>query len=356
MSRTAPAIYCSADQLRELQKLSRSRTEEVRLVQRAKIILHAAEGLENKEIARRLGMRPNSVGTWRKRFTEKGLAGLRDLPRPGAPVIYPADTRERILKTLEAPPPEHLGRWDGPAVAQALGIKADKVWEVLRTEGICLARQRSWCVSTDANFAAKAADIVGLYLNPPFNALVLSVDEKPSIQALTRPAGYVKTSDGKVVQGLKSTYKRNGTLNLFAALEVASGVVHAETTDTKKREDFQRFMDQLLAELPQDKDIHVILDNYCTHKKNEQWLARYENRVIFHFTPTSASWLNMVEIFFGILSRKALRGASFPSKEALRDKLLAFIAKHNEQPKPFQWRKREVKGSQLRNTIINLAN
>lgn len=204
-------------------------------------------------------------------------------------------------------------------MAQALGIKADKVWEVLRAEGICLARQRSWCASTDVNFAAKAADIVGLYLNPPFNALVLSVDEKPSIQALTRPAGYVKTSDGKVVQGFKSTYKRHGTLNLFAALEVASGVVHAETTETKKREDFQRFMDQLLAELPQDKDIHVILDNYCTHKKNEPWLARYEKRVIFHFTPTSASWLNMVEIFFGILSRKALRGASFPSKEALRD-------------------------------------
>jgi transposase len=226
----------------------------------------------------------------------------------------------------------------------------------MRKEGICLRRQRSWCVSTDPEFAAKAADIIGLYLNPPYNALVISVDEKPSIQALARPTGYVQTSSGKVVRGIKSTYKRNGTLTLFAALRVATGEVIGQTTESKKRSDFRAFMDQVIAELPAGKEVHVILDNLNTHKKNDDWLARYEGRVVFHFTPTSASWLNLVEVWFGLLTRKALRGANFPSKSALREAIEAFIAATNGNPRPFIWRKREVKGSQLRNTIVNLRN
>jgi transposase len=197
---------------------------------------------------------------------------------------------------------------------------------------------------------------VGFYLNPPLNALVLSVDEKPSIQAIQRPSGYVETDSGAVVRAMKSTYKRNGTLNLFAALEIATGQVYAQTTEQKKREDFRRFLDSVIAELPVDREIHVILDNYCTHKKNDDWLAKYEGRVNFHFTPTSASWLNQIEIWFGLLTRKALRGASFSSKDQLRAAIEAFVARTNDNPKPFHWRKREVKGSQLRNTIINLCN
>jgi transposase len=230
------------------------------------------------------------------------------------------------------------------------------VWRVLRREGIHLQRQRSWCVSTDKQFAPKSADVIALYLNPPVNAVVLSVDEKPSVQAIERLSGYVETDSGKVVRGLKSTYKRHGTLNLFAALEVGTGRVKGKITEYKKRADFQSFLEGVIAEQPADKEIHVILDNYCTHKKNEEWLAQYEGRVQFHFTPTSASWLNQIEIVFSLLQRKTLNGGSFKSKNELADAITAFISNHNEHAKPFRWRKREVKGSQLRNTIINLCN
>jgi transposase len=260
-----------------------------------------------------------------------------------------------VLKTLEEPPPKGQAKWDGAAVAVHLGVSDDAVWRVLRREGICLARQRSWCVSTDPEFTSKAADIVGLYLNPPEKALVISIDEKPSIQALERTTGYVCTSNGKIVQGLKSTYKRHGTLNLFAALNVATGAIHAQTTKLKRRVEFLAFMDQLLSELPAEKQIHVILDNYCIHKRNEEWLAEHPN-VTFHFTPTSASWLNQVEIWFGILSRKALKGASFRDVDQLRAAIEAFIEAYQPNAKPFVWRKREVKGSQLKNTIVNLCN
>ena len=155
-------------------------------------------------------------------------------------------------------------------------------------------------MSTEPEFAPKAAGIVALYVNPPLNALVLSLDEKPSIQALQRPSGYVETDSGAVVRAMKNTYKRNGTRNLFAALEIASGQVYAQTSDHKKREDFRRFLDTVIAELPSDKEIHVILDNYCTHKKDGDWLEKHEGRVQFHFTPTSASWLNQIEIWFGL--------------------------------------------------------
>ena len=247
--------------------------------------------------------------------------------------------------------------WDGPSLSRHLGASDDAVWRVLRKEGICLARQRSWCVSTDPEFASKAADIVGLYLAPPENALVISVDEKPSIQALERTTGYVCTSNRKIVHGLKSTYKRHGTLNLFAALNVATGTIHAQTTELKRRVEFLAFMDQLLLDLPDsdEKEIHVILDNYCIHKRNNEWLAAHPN-VKFHFTPTSANWLNQVEIWFGILSRKALKNASFRSVEQLRTAIAEFIEAYQPNAKPFIWRKREVRGSQLRNTIRNLCN
>lgn len=355
MTRVAVALVCSTEQRAELMNLARSRTAEARLVERAKMVLACLEGKRNDEVSRELGVRPNTVGLWRKRFAAAGVAGLRDQARPGKKPIYGAELRERILRQLEVPPPSGLAGWDGGSLAAALGVSDDAVWRVLRHEGIQLRRHRSWCVSTDPQFAAKAADIIGLYLNPPAQALVLSVDEKPSIQALERATGYVQTSSGKIVRGLKSTYKRHGTINLFAALEVATGVIRGKTTQTKKRIDFQAFMSEIAADQPSDRQIHVILDNYCTHKKNETWLAAHPN-VIFHFTPTSASWLNQVEIWFGIFSRKALAGASFQSADQLRQAIQDFTAAYNEHAAPFVWRKREVKGSQLRNTIVNLRN
>jgi len=356
MPRHAPKLECSAEDKASLLAITKSRTAEARAVERARIILACLEGKEIQQVARDLGVSIPTVTKWRKRFALWGLRGLRDQLRPGKPAKYDASFRNRVLALLEQPPPAGRSHWDGPAVAEKLNASVYAVWRVLRREGIYLQRLRSWCVSTDKEFAPKAAEVVGLYLNPPINAVVLSVDEKPSLQAIERPSGYVETDSGAVVRVLKSTYKRHGTLNLFAALEVGTGQVHTKFTDYKKREDFLSFLDGVLADQPQDKEIHVILDNYSTHKRNQDWLAKFEGRVQFHFTPTSASWLNQIEIVFSLLQRKTLNGASFKTKDQLREAIEAFIQKHNERSKPFRWRKREVKGSQLRNTIVNLCN
>src|SRR5450432_1454177 len=356
MPRHAPELECSIEDKASLLALVKSRTAEARAVERARIILACLEGKEIQQVARELRISVPSVSKWRERFSLWGVRGLRDQSRPGKPVRYDTSFRNRVLALLEDTPPPGMSHWDGPAVAESLGSSVYAVWRVLRREGIYLQRRRSWCVSTDKEFAPKAADIVGLYLNPPLNALVLSVDEKPSMQAIERPSGYIETDSGTVVRALKSTYKRHGTLNLFAALEVGTGQVHSKTTDFKKREDFQNFLDGVLADQPRDKEIHVILDNYSTHKKNDDWLAKFEGRVQFHFTPTSASWLNQIEIVFSLLQRKALKGASFKTKDQLHHAIEAFIRRHNEHAKPFRWRKRDVKGSQLRNTVLNLCN
>lgn len=355
MPKTAPIPHCSEADRRVLEDWARSRTMEARLVERARIVLECLEGKPVSTIAASLKVRPNTVIDWRRRFETQGIAGLRDRPRPGKPPRYTAEFRNQVLSALEEPPPRGRASWDGPALAKHWKTSVHAVWRMLRKEGICLARQRSWCVSTDLEFAAKAADIVGLYLNPPQNALVLSVDEKPSIQALERRTGYVETDNGKIVRGFKSTYKRHGTLNLFAALEVATGAVHTQTTAQKRRIEFLEFMDRVMGDLPPGKEMHAILDNYCIHKKNDPWLAAHPN-VFFHFTPTSASWLNQVEIWFGILGRKALRGASFHNVEQLRQAIEDFVAAYGPTAKPFLWRKREVRGSQWRNTIVNLRN
>ena len=355
MARNAPTISCEPADQRELERLAGSRTESKQMIERAQIILGCLAGQRVKEVARTCHTRPNTVIKWRQRFAHGGLAGLRDAPRPGAKPVYGADFRNRVLALLEAPPPAGQASWDGPAVAAALKGSVHAVWRVLRQEGICLQRQRSWCVSTDKEFAAKAADIVGLYLNPPAKALVISVDEKPSIQALERKTGYVETDHGKIVRACKSTYKRHGTLNLFAALAVATGEVKTAITQLKRREEFLQFMDQVVAESAPGQELHVILDNYCTHKKCDAWLAQHPN-VHFHFTPTSASWLNQVEIWFGILSRKALRGLNAKNTTELRKAIEAFVKAYAKNAKPFKWRKREVRGSQLRNAIVNLRN
>jgi transposase len=356
MPRHAPVLECSPEDKAALIAISMSRAEEARMVERARIILSRLDGKEIQRVARELRVSIPTVTKWCKRFALWGVKGLSDEPRSGKPVTYGGAFRNRVLALLEQSPPPGMSRWDGPAVAERLGSSVYAVWRVLRREGIHLQRHRSWCVSTDKEFAPKAAEVVGLYLNPPLNAVVLSMDEKPSLQAIERPSGYVETDSGAVVRGLKSTYKRHGTLNLFAALDVATGQVKTKFTEEKKRLDFQSFLEGVIAEQPADKEIHVILDNYSPHKKNDNWLAKYEGRLHFHFTPTSASWLNQIEIVFSLLQRKSLNGASFKSKDQLRDAIEAFIRRHNERAKPFRWRKRDVRGSQLRNTIVNLCN
>jgi transposase len=356
MARVAKEVTCTQEVRLELIKLSKSRTEQARLVERANIIMGCLAGERNDQIAARMKLLPNTVAVWRKRFIAQGLAGLHDRARSGKPPIYVASQlRDRLLKQLEQPAPDGLSSWDGGTLAQALNVSDDAVWRILRKEGIQLRRMRSWCVSTDPEFAAKAADVIGLYLGPPINALVLSVDEKPSIQALQRKTGYVHTSNGKIVRGIQSTYKRHGVVNLFAALNVATGTIQSKITTAKKRPQFQAFLDDVVADVPATQEVHVILDNYSTHKRNDDWLAKHPN-VHFHFTPTSASWLNQVEIWFGIFTRKSLRGASFSSTQELSASIEAFVARYNETAAPFVWRKREVRGAQLRNTIVNLRN
>lgn len=353
MARRGRTLTCTAEDRVELERLSRSHKESKRAIFRAQIILGVLEGALQEVVAQEIGTRPNTVNKWVQRFAENGIQGLSDAPRSGKPKTVGGDLRSRIMKKLEQSPPKGQSSWDGIRLAEALGVKKSSVYKVLEKEGIQLQRTRSWCISTDKEFAAKSADVIGLYLNPPEKALVFSIDEKPSIQALSRKTGYVQTSSGKIVKGLQSTYKRNGTLNLFAALNVATGVIKSKTTQTKKRPDFQEFMNDLMKDIPLEQEVHVILDNYSTHKKNDEWLKAHPN-VTFHFTPTSASWLNMVEIWFGILTRRTLKGASFKSTQDLSEAISCFCEVYNENPKPFVWKKREVKGAQLRNTIANL--
>lgn len=355
MPRKTPKIEIPSEDRETLIRWANSRTLPKQTVDRAKMILDSGEGKPVNQIAQEFQTYPNKIIHWRKRYVEEGLKGLQDKPRSGRPARYDETFRNNILQLLGKTPPKGLAAWDGPALAKELDVPVDAVWKILRNEGIHLQRQRSWCISTDKDFASKAADIVGLYLDPPLNAIVLCVDEKPSIQALERKTGYIMTDNGRVVRAYQSTYKRHGTLNLFAALEVSTGEIIGKVTETKKRNDFQSFMDDVVAEYSPAHGIHVVLDNYCTHKRNEEWLAKNTN-VHFHFTPTSASWLNQVEIWFGIFSRKALRGASFASPRELRQRIEDFIKRYNPHSKPFKWRKREVKGSQLKDNIGNLSN
>jgi transposase len=352
MTRTAKPVECDKETKRKLKRIANSHSTEIRIVRRAKMVLGCIEGKRIKDIAAELGEQEDVIIKWRDRFIAQGITGLHDAARPGKPVTYGDEWKKSVLEKLDEKPPNNQARWDSPTLAASLNTSEDAVQRFLQKEGIQLTRMRTWCVSTDPEFAAKAADIVGLYLNPPENAIVISVDEKPSIQALSRTTGVVKTSNGKVVSAVKSTYKRNGTQNLFAALEVATGIIHGQTTQSKKRVDFLAFMDDLLDDLPASETVeyHVILDNYCIHKRCDEWLNAHPN-VFFHFTPTSASWLNQVEIWFNIMSRKVLRGASFDTTKALADAIHGYIDYYNNSAKPFVWKKREVSGSQIKDKL-----
>ncbi len=296
MPRHASVIGLSNEQRTCLQDLLRQPKAQARFVERARIILLADEGMSNAQIAQQLKTRRARVSKWRTRFAAEGNDGLWDDFRPGRPVVHDAQENERsILEKLDQQPPGGFSKWNGPLLAQALKLNVHQVWQVLRQRGISLQRRRSWCISTDPEFSAKAADVVGLYLNPPENAVVLSVDEKPHIQALARAQGWLKLPNGKALSGFNHEYERCGTSTLFAALNIATGQVKAGHYRRRRRAEFLDFMNQVVAEYP-DQEIHVILDNLNTHKpKEDRWLHRHP-RVHFHFIPTHASWLNQVEI------------------------------------------------------------
>ena len=343
MAKKATLVLLSADEKQTLQRWRRAQKTEQRVAERVRIILWAAQGRSNLEIAAELGTRPARVSKWRTRFARQRLAGLADQARPGKPRQYDAETEKRILKKLDASPPSGHATWTGQLLAQALGdVSAQQVWRVLARRGISLRRRRSWCVSTDPEFARKAADIVGLYLNPPHNAVVLAVDEKPHIQALERAQGWLRLPDGKALTGFSHGYKRHGTTTLFAALEVATGQVTAGHYRRRRRRDFLDFMNQIVG-LYEGLELHIILDNLNTHKpKRDRWLQRHPN-VHFHYTPTYTSWLNQIEVWFSILSRRALQGASFTSPYEVREAIDRFIEAYNQNAAPFEWTKADVK-------------
>jgi transposase len=354
MGNAAVAIVPTDEERGELERWARSSTTEQRHAFRARVVLAAARGESCASIARREGVRRNTVSTWRQRFAEKGLAGLQDEQRAGRPLAYGPSAEARLLAKLDGPPPEGYSSWNGTLLAQALGdIPAHQVWTILRKHGIQLQRRRSWCISTDPDFAPKAAEVVGLYLHPPENAVVLCVDEKPHIQALERAQGYLRLPNGKAVRGVSHEYKRHGTTTLFAALNVMTGTVSRKHTQRRRREEFLGFMNELVEEYA-DQELHVILDNLSTHKPRHDFWLKQHPRVHFHFTPTHASWLNQVEVWFSILSRQALRHSSFRSPREVRDRIDAFLTAYNKQAQPFRWKAASVTSSAPRPAIADL--
>ncbi|MBA3887831.1 MAG: IS630 family transposase [Acidobacteria bacterium] len=342
MKKLSTPIVLSEQEQQTLGSWLHAGTSEQRMVERARIILAAAQGTGTNEIARDLGTRAARVSKWRTRFARDRLLGLTDVPRSGAPSRYDETTERRILAALEEQPPRGHATWTGSLLAAELGdVSADQVWRTLRRFRISLRRRRSWCLSTDPEFAVKAADIVGLYLDPPENAIVLCVDEKPGIQALERSQGWLRLPDGRALTGFAHEYKRHGTTTLFAALEVATGLIQTGHYGRRRRREFLDFMNEVVAAHPAT-ELHVILDNLRTHKpKDDRWLARHPN-VHLHFTPTHASWLNQVEVWFSILKRRALDGASHTSPRHVRTAIERFATVYNETAAPFEWQKREV--------------
>jgi transposase len=344
----ATSIVLTEAERAELQVLARSTKTEHRLRQRARIVLLASEGMATRAIGREVGCTTGTAAKWRVRYAERRLAGLDETGNRGNDPKYTAGTDKRILAVLDSPVPAGYARWTGRLIADALGdVDVQYVWRFLRAQKIDLAARKSWCESNDPDFAAKAAEIVGLYLKPPENALVLAVDEKPSIQALERKQGYLKLANGRALTGRSHDYKRHGTTTLFAAFDVVTGKVTGRHYKRRRRIEFLDFMNRIVAEHT-GREIHVILDNLNTHKpKDDRWLKRHPN-VHFHFTPTKASWLNQVEIWFSILAGKALSGASFNSVAELKTHIETFIDNYNGTAKPFLWQKSQVHQKRLK--------
>jgi transposase len=339
-----------------LERLQRAGKTQQRLRLRVDIVLRSADGETDTKIARGLGTTGEAVGKWRRRYIDFRLEGLRDSPRSGKPPKYNKQTDEKILAKLDESPPTGYSVWNGRLLAKALGISDDYVWRFLRRRSISLQRRRSWCVSTDPEFTVKATDVVGLYLAPPENAIVLCVDEKPSIQALERNQGWLKLPDGRSLTGFSHEYKRRGTSTLIAALEVSTGLVKAGHFKTKTKKDFTAFLDTVLGDLPKNNAVHVICDNFSSHKNLAQdWLDSHPN-LTFHFTPTHASWLNQIETWFSILWRGALRGASFGSVKELCKRIDDFIKVYNQEAHPFEWRRATTTPKSLSHSLANLCN
>jgi transposase len=352
----APPLAVSESEAEALRAMTRAGTTEQRAVMRARIILRAAEGAAHVTVADELGVSVPTVLLWRRRFKEHGLAGLGDAPHPGRPRTYGREVRDRVLAATLTPPDDATTNWSRQRLAQRLGVSASTVGRIWKEGRLQPHRVETFKFSRDPELVAKVTDVVGLYLAPPERAIVLSVDEKTQIQALDRTAPMLPMKPGQVERHTHD-YKRNGTLSLFAALEVATGRVTNQAAARHRHEEFLDFLNLLARTYPR-RQIHVVLDNVSTHKTPEiqKWLGRHK-RFHFHFTPTSASWMNQIETWFGILSRQAIRRGSFENVRAVSAVIERFTREWNEGATPFKWVKRadEILAKAVRKTQADSA-
>ena len=337
MPRVAPAVALDPSTKATLDRLVRSPSTGHGLVQRCRIVLAAAAGKSNQEIAGDLQMPEVTVGKWRRGFVQRGVEGLQDAPRSGRPLKYGPEMVQRV-QNRACQQPEHYSRWSVRTLAQDLKLPRSTVHQMLLASDLQPHRIRTFTFSPDPDFEAKLLDIVGLYLNPPENALVLCVDEKTGIQALDRSQPLLPLSAQKP-RSWTNEYVRHGTQTLLAALEIASGQVVAHVKQRRTSVNFLRFRKHVVAAFPQ-RDLHMVLDNLNIHKNEaaRRWLQRHP-RVHFHYTPTHASWVNLVECFFSILGKQGLSQSVHTSKRQLKEFLLNYIACNNENPRPFVWTK-----------------
>ncbi len=336
--RTAPAICLSPEQRTTLERLARQRSLPARVVERARIVLLAAEGLENRQIAARMDITPEKVARWRKRFLEGGIAALeKDAPRPGRTRIITERQVKKIVEMTLHERPTNATHWTTRTMAAAAGISEASVRRIWHAHGLKPHLVRTFKLSRDPEFTEKLEDIVGLYLNPPEHAMVLCADEKSQIQALDRTQPGLPMKKGRCGT-MTHDYKRNGTATLFAALDALEGQVISMCDDRHRHQEWLKFLRVIDYVVPADKQIHMIVDNYATHKhpKVQRWLARHP-RFHMHFTPTGCSWLNMVERFFRDLTENRLRRGVFRSIEELITAINHYVDRHNEKPKPFVW-------------------
>lgn len=330
-------VILAADERSKLESWSRRSTSQQRLAIRSRIVLACAEGLKNNEVAQRLKITKQTVGKWRERFQKKRLEGLVDDPRPGTPrTISDAKVEDIITKTLETKP-ANATHWSTRSMAAVSGITPDSVSRIWRAFGLKPHLTESFKLSTDPWFTEKVRDITGLYLNPPDRAIVLSVDEKSQVQALDRTQPFLPLAPGQPERHTHD-YERHGTTSLFAALDVATGKVIGQCHRQHRHQEFLKFLNTVADQMPLDQEIHIVMDNYGTHKtpKVKKWFLKHPNWHI-HFTPTSASWMNQVERFFGEITDKRIRRSAFKSVASLEKAIMDYLDNHNKNPKPFVW-------------------
>jgi transposase len=332
-------LVLSEEERLELTSLAARRNTAQALALRARIVLRCASGAENQQVAADLRIDKTTVGKWRRRFVERRIDGLRDEPRSGAPrTVADARIEAVIVRTLESQPPDAT-HWSSRGMARASGLSVSTVQRIWRAFGLQPHRLETFKLSTDPDFVAKVRDVVGLYVSPPDHAIVLCVDEKSQIQALDRSQPMLPMRPGQPARR-SHDYKRHGTTSLFAALDIATGRVIGKCYGRHRAVEFRKFLDEIEAAVPTDLDVHLVIDNYATHKAPtvRNWLNR-RPRWHVHLTPTSSSWLNQVERFFALLTERQIRRGIHRSVAALKSAITTFIERHNADPKPFRWTK-----------------